>query len=157
MSIKYLSREDYKKLMEPNDHCNINQIHIALSFIDFEPDPEHISFKLGLKPISTARKGEEYSFSPKKISEYNHWEFEKKTKTNDFIGDVINDFISTIIKPRINSIKEISSIVKTTRLSIIQYYYTGNNPGLTLDKIHIKLLSDIEAEIDMDIYCLYEG
>jgi hypothetical protein len=37
---------------------------------------------------------------------------------------------------------------------MVQYYYTGHNPGYGFKKEQIKILADINAEIDMDIYCL---
>ncbi len=160
MNIKRLNKEDYKKLQESETESEINQNHIILRFIDFNFNPNEITEKLRLTPLSTARKGEDYFIGKRKIKktyEFNHWEYELKTKTNDFIGEIISDFFKTIIEPRIDLIKEISNKCKITRIIIVQYYYSGNNPGYVFEKEQIKILAEINAEIDMDIYCLCDN
>lgn len=150
-----LSGGDFKKLQ----NSEVNSNHIILRFIGFDFNPDEITEKLGLIPFSLARKGEDYFVGKNKVKktwEYNHWDYELKTKSNNFIGETINDFFETIIKPRFNLIKEISSNSEITRLIVVQYYYTGCNPGFTFKKEQVKILSSIDAEIDMDIYCLSE-
>ncbi|MCG8409971.1 MAG: hypothetical protein MI739_01665, partial [Bacteroidales bacterium] len=53
-------------------------------------------------------------------------------------------------------ITEISSKSEITRLIIVQYYNTGCNPEFAFEKEQIKMLAKIDADIDMDIYCLSE-
>ena len=159
MTFKRLDKKDYKKLMGAESDSEINQNHVILRFIDFDFNPEVITNKIGLEPLSIARQGEEYfvgSQKIRKIWEFNHWDYELKTKTNDFIGDTISQFFNETIIPRLNEIKEISQKSRITRLIVVQYYYTGHNPGYEFDKEQIKILADINAEIDMDIYCLCE-
>jgi hypothetical protein len=143
--------------MGTDSNSQLNQNHIILRFIDFDLDPDEITKNLALEPLSIARKGQEYFVGPKrmkKIWESNHWDYEIKTKTNDFIGETVNLFFDEIIAPRINEIKEISQKSRITRLILVQYYYTGCNPGYGFEKEQVKILADINAEIDMDIYCL---
>ncbi len=157
MTLKRLDKNDYKKLMGSTD-SEINQNHLTLRFIDFDFAPDLITKKLGLEPLSTGQKGDEYFIGPQKdiprIRECSHWDYEWKIKTNDFIGDLIDKFFNVIIIPRLKSIKDIGLNCKTTRFLIVQYYYTGHNPGYGFEKEQIKILADINAEIDMDIYCL---
>ena len=157
MNIKRLNKEELKKIQNSESELEINQNRIILRFIDFDFNPDEISEKLGLKPLSIARKGEDYFVGKRKFKktyDCNHWDYEIKIETNDFIGDTVTNFIETIIKPRIELIKEISNTCRITRLIIVQYYYTGCNPGYFFEKEQIKILADINAEIDMDIYCL---
>lgn len=146
--------------MGTNDESEINQNHLIFRFLDFDFDPDLITQKLLLQPFSTGQKGEEYFIGPQKdiprIRDCSHWDFEWKIKTNDFIGDFIDKFFKEIIVPRLESIKEIGLNSQAIRFIIVQYYYTGYNPGYRFEKEQIKILADLNAEIDMDIYCLYE-
>jgi len=159
MIYKRLEKKEYKKIMGSSD-SEINQSHLVLSFIDFDFDPNLITKKLKLEPTSIGEKGEEYLIgSQKKISKFreiSHWDFEWKTQSNDFIGNLIEKFFNEIIIPRISSIKEIGLNCKKIRFTIVQYYYSGHNLGYGFEKEKIKILADINAEIDMDIYCLCE-
>lgn len=159
MTFKRLGKKDYKKLMGSTD-SEINRNHLIIRFLDFDFDPDLITKKLELEPLSTGQKGDEYFVgSQKQISKFrecSHWDYEWEIKSNDFIGDLIDKFFKGIIIPRLGSIKEIGLNCKTIRFIIVQYYYTGHNPGYGFEKEQIKILADINAEIDMDIYCLCE-
>ena len=159
MTFKRLDKKDYKKITGSID-SEINRNHLILRFLDFNFDPDIITQKLGLEPISTGQKGHEYFIGPQKDipknRECNHWDYEWKIKTNDFIGDLIDKFFEEIIIPRLESIKDIGLNCQTIRFIIVQYYYSGHNPGYGFEKEQIKILADINAEIDMDIYCLCE-
>ncbi len=142
-----------------NGSSEINQNHIILRFIDFDLDPNVVSRKLGLEPLSIARQGEEYFVGKRRVRktwEFNHWDYELKTETNEFIGSTMDQFFNEVLIPKSTEIKEISQLSRITRFIVVQYYYTGPNPGYCFDKEQVKLLADISAEIDMDIYCLCE-
>ncbi len=160
MNFKRLDKKDYKKLMEKTNDSGINQNHIILSFLDFDFDPDLISEKLGLKSLSNGQKGDVYFADTQKqtakTKDCSHWDYELKIKSNDFIGDLIDKFFKEIIIPRIDSIKEIGQNCEAVRFVIVQYYFTGHNPGYGFNKGQIKILADINAEIDIDIYCLSE-
>jgi hypothetical protein len=159
MTFNQLDKKDYKNLMG-STNSGINQNHLILRFLDFDFDPDLITKKLELEPLSTGLKGDEYFNGPQKdiprIRDCSHWDYEWKLETNEFICDLIDKFFNEIIIPRIDSIKEIGLNCKTIRFTIVQYYYTGNNLGYGFEKEQIKILADINAEIDMDIYCLCE-
>ncbi len=159
MTLKRLDKKDYKKLISSAD-SEINRNHLILRFLDFDFDPDLITKKLGLEPSSTGQKGDKYFDGPQKeISKFrdcSHWDYEWEIATNNFIGDLIDKFFNDIIIPRLSSIKEIGLNCKTIRFIIVQYYYSGHNPGYGFEKEQIKILADLNAEIDMDIYCLCE-
>lgn len=157
MNKKRLNKSDFNKLQNSDNESEINQNHVILRFIDFDFNPDEITNKFGLKPLSIARQGEDYFVGKRKVKKtwkFNHWDFELKTKSNEFMGETINEFFKTVIEPRLDLIKEVSDRSKITRLIIIQYYYSGCNPGYVFEKEQIKILASINAEIDMDIYCL---
>lgn len=159
MTFKRLDKKDYKKLTGSSD-SEINRNHLILCFLDFDFDPDLITNKLELEPLSTGKKGEEYFVGPQKqiskFRECSHWDYEWKIKSNDFIGDLIDKFFKEILIPRLGSIKEIGLNCKTVRFIIVQYYYTGHNPGYGFEKEQIKILADLNAEINIDIYCFCE-
>nr|WP_319399136.1 DUF4279 domain-containing protein [uncultured Carboxylicivirga sp.] len=159
MNHNRLDKKELNKLKGQTDQPDINQNHFILRFIDFDFDPKIISDRLGLKPSSSGQKGEEYYIGTKKIPrirDCNHWDIEQKIISNDFIGDLLDLFFKEIIIPRIELLKELKSQCKILRLTMVQYYYTGHNPGFTLTNEQIKILADINAEIDIDVYCLCE-
>ena len=159
MTLERFKKKDYKKLMGADD-CETNQNHIILEFVDFDFTPDLITDKLELQPQSTGQKGDKYFIGNKnkisKIRECNHWNYEMKVNSNEFIGEIIDKFFKEIIIPRLDLIKQFGQNCEIVRLTIVQYYYTGNNPGYVFEKEQIKILAAINAEVDMDIYCLCE-
>lgn len=159
MSLKRLNREDFKKLSGSAD-SGTNRNHLILKFIDFDFHPDIITEKTGLQPLSIGLKGEKYFVGKKnqikKIRDCNYWEYEWKEISNDFIGDLIDRFFVEIIIPKLDLFKEVSHHCEIVRLVIVQYYYTGYNPGYGFTKEQINILSNINADVDVDIYCLCE-
>lgn len=158
MMFKRLDKKEFKKLTGKASDSETNRNHLMLSFIDFDFDPYLITKNLGLNPISAGKKGDEYFIGAQKdilrINDCNYWDYEWKITTNDWIGDLIERFFKEIIVPRFDTIKEIGSDCQTTRFTIVQYYFTGHNPGYGFEKEQIKILADLNAEIELDIYCL---
>ena len=136
---------------------NINTHKVSLKFFDFDYSPEELTEILGLKPTETALKGQEYFIGSthnkiKKIWPWNFWEYQQVIEKNDhWIGDQIDDFIDSIIKPRLLIIKELTASCDS-EFSIVQYLYDGCNPGLHFDNSRLKIITAIGAEIDIDIY-----
>ena len=126
---------------------------------EFDYHPDIISSKLDLKPLKIGVKGEKYFVGHKKqvtkTHEYNFWTFEHKNVLNQYIGDFIGKFIDEIIISRLDTIKNISQDGKV-QLRIVQYFYNGCNPGIYLKREYIKILSEINCSIDIDLYCLNE-
>lgn len=138
---------------------HIDTHKVALKFFDFDCTPDELTRQLGLEPTETALKGQEYYVGPehKKIWPWNFWMHQVVIKKNGhWIGDQIDDFIDNIIKPRQEKIKEIT-LTCDSEFSIVQYIYEGCNPGLHFDNDRLKIITDIGAEIDADIYVLANG
>ena len=119
-----------------------------------------LSARLQLESTKTALKGEEYSVGAahKKLTrtyKWNYWEYRWTRSEERFIGELVEEFMANTIEPR----KEILRGVIATcsaELSIVQYYYSGCNPGIHLSHRTLDTLSYIGAEVDIDIYCLDE-
>lgn len=160
MDLKRFDKSDYKMLNGGGVDSEINGNHIILCFSDFDFDPDIISHRLGLEPLYKRFKGEQYFIGTKnvlsRISDCNYWGYEWKSVSNDFIGDFIDEFFNKIIIPKLPLIQEISKKCGYICLNIVQYYYTGYNPGYAFNNKQIKLLAEINADIDIDVYCLCE-
>jgi hypothetical protein len=147
--------------MTTKNKTEINKNYLLLRLFGFEFEPDKMTEFLGLTPQITGKKGEEYYVGPskrlKKVWEHNHWEYEFKKITSEYIGKVISSFFEEIIKPRLAILKKISKKCPTVRLVVVQYYYDSCNPGYNLTKEQIKMLAEIKGEIEFDIYCLNES
>lgn len=136
-----------------------NRNHIIFGFYDFDVHPNEITDSLDLKPTKTGLKGEEYEVGEQrkieKTRDCNFWEIEVKTLTNDFIGDLVDKFVADVIRDRTKEINKLSNKCQC-KLTVVQYYRDGWNPGYFFSRELIKLLADINAEIDIDTYCLSE-
>ena len=116
--------------------------------------------ELGLEPTEAGIKGQEYFVGPehgiiKKIWLHNYWEYRITKKEDSWISDQVDQFIDSILKPNQTKLKNIIATCEA-EFSIVQYYYSGCNPGLHFDNAKLKIVSDIGASLDIDIYCLSE-
>jgi hypothetical protein len=68
----------------------------------------------------------------------------------------ITDFIDKIVIPKRNAIQELSKACEV-EFSIIQYMHYGCNPGFCLDNSQLRILTEIGAELNVDIYCLWDS
>ncbi|PCJ82776.1 MAG: hypothetical protein COA57_13100 [Flavobacteriales bacterium] len=141
---------------------DIDTHKVALKFFDFDCSPDELTKEFGLEPTETALKGQEYHVGPehrrlKKTWPWNFWMHQVIiVKNRHWIGDQIDDFLDNIIKPRQGKIKKIISTCES-EFSIVQYIYEGCNPGLHFDNDRLKIITDIGAEIDVDIYVFGNG
>lgn len=159
MDFKKLTPKDFSKLDSSLDNGILNRNHVIFGFYDFHIHPDKITDSLHLKPTKTGLKGEEYEIGGqkkiKKTRDCNFWELELVAFTNDFIGDMVDKFVNDHIKNKIKEIKMFSENCQC-KLTVVQYYRDGWNPGYFFNRDLVRLLADINAEIDIDTYCLSE-
>jgi hypothetical protein len=139
---------------------NIDENHTAIKLFNFKCSPEELTKKLGLEPTKTGVKGQSYWQGPadkkiEKIWPHNYWEYRVVKNENKWISEQVDQFIDEIITPKKEILKQIISSCEA-EFSIVQYYYSSCNPGLHFDNKRLQIISDIGAEIDIDIYCLSE-
>ncbi len=153
-----LNRKEYKQLMGHSGTPDTNRNYVNLLIYNFDYHPSHISEKLMIQPHSTGVRGESHEIPYSRIQkthEYNYWEHEWEICTNDFIGDIIDRYVDEIIRPNISFLQEIAADSDII-FRVIQYYYSGCNPGFRFDKGVVQILSALGASIDIDLYCLSE-
>lgn len=74
-------------------------------------------------------------------------------KTEEWIGDYFSQFIKKIILPRKEIIAELAKECQI-EVTIVQRYYSGYNPGFYFQNDLLKIVYDIGANLDIDVYCL---
>ncbi|MDB4769094.1 DUF4279 domain-containing protein [Saprospiraceae bacterium] len=155
MGFRPLKKNEFSKIFKNQGEEGINQNHIKFSISGFEFNHESISRNLGLTPTKVYSVGEKIIWNNKvtRIVNENLWEYEWKNKSNEFLPDWVEEFIAEIIEPRIESILSVSENC-VVMLTIIQYYYTSHNPGYLFSSKSIEILSKINSELQLDIYCL---
>ncbi len=134
--------------------------HTVLKISEFSCSPDELSSKLGLIPTKTGTKGQIYFIGPEKnkiqkVWDYNYWEYRIEKSDNTWISDQLDEFIKVVIIPIKDTLKGLSSECEI-EISLIQYSHISVNPGLHFDKTIIKTISEIDADLDIDIYCLCE-
>jgi len=136
----------------------LNKNHTTLKIFGFEGSVAELSHCLQLEPTKTAIKGEVRNFNPshegkKRTYPWNYWEFRWTRSEERFIGEFVEEFMSHIVEPRKDILKEVVATC-SAELSVVQYYYSGCNPGIHLSVKTLSTLSYIGVEVDVDIYCL---
>jgi len=137
---------------------DINENHTTLKLFEFTCSLEELTNRIGLEPTQSGIKGQIWRLAAKPVEivrtwPHNHWEYRVTKNESKSISDQIDEFVDEVLLPRIEPLKEIISSCEA-ELSVVQYYYTGCNPGLHFGNRRLKLISDIGLELDIDIYCL---
>src|SRR5690242_9779836 len=103
-----------------------NENYIGLKFFDFKFPHEIITEKLMLAP--TKSKIKDITKRGTLLWKGNIWHYEEKKVTNEYIGDLAEEFILRVIAPIHGKIKEILNECNG-EIAIVQFYYNGPNPG----------------------------
>ncbi len=155
MKIRPLKKAELKYLS--SRHADeVNSVYLTLLLSDFQFDPEELTSKLKMLPTNSFSKSENQLLDTKRNRfENNFWEYEEKHFNTDFLGDLADEFILRILKNKIETLKSLSNDCHIM-FRVVQYYNQSNNPGFSLSKKSLKVLAEIEAEFDLDIYSVYD-
>ena len=132
---------------------------VGFSITEFNQAPEDLTQILNLQPTKMALKGQNYFVGPpnKKIEKswpWNFWQYQEVIENNSlWIGDQIDEFVLKTILPRKSVLNKLKSTCKF-EFAIVQYIYHGCNPGYHFDNKILKILAEINFEIDIDTYVL---
>jgi Domain of unknown function (DUF4279) len=116
---------------------------------------------IGLTSRNFWKIGDSYKFGSansngERIRTSNFWCFDKFAESNEYIGDLAEDFIDKVIVPRITVIKSLTDKYHG-EFSLVQYMYEGCNPGFCLNKKHIDILSKCGLSLNVDFYVLSQS
>jgi hypothetical protein len=136
-----------------------NELIVELRVMGFDCHPSEITKLLKLQPTSTWIKGELVSKSGRGIkkNEENGWALRadwKSTEQPIDFSDLFDDLSKRVfpVKERFAELSKESSIQVACCAYIREYA-----PAFTLDEPTIRLLADINASVDFDIYCLVDS
>ena len=139
--------------------AEISEHIVSFKILDYDCTSDEITSVLELEPTKIGIKGQKYEIGPKhkritKTWKQNRWIYEVLVKRNNhWVGNQIDDFIKNVITPRQHKLKNIISTCRA-EFKIVQYLYDSFNPGLHFSNSQLKIITDIGADIDVDIYVL---
>jgi len=136
----------------------LNENHTTLKIFGFEGSAAELSARLQLEPTKTALKGDNRNYGSshqgeKRAYPWNYWELRWTRSEDRFIEELVEEFMAHVVVPRKDALKDVIATC-SGELSVVQYYYSGCNPGFHLNTKTLSILSYIGIEVDVDIYCL---
>ncbi len=136
----------------------MNNISIAIKLSHFFVSLDILSEKMGLQPTHSHLKDETYSIKTHKgiVSKtyaYNYWEYRLEFNTDEWVQDLVDKFINDILQPRKDVLME-TSLDGQLELFVGVHYRDEANPSFHFDVISLKFLTEINAELDIDMYFL---
>lgn len=137
-----------------NDPRLKNEYHVWFGIYDFDCSPDELTSELGIKPTETRIKGEIRLIGKvkhKRINKENAWILKSELPQNTPIEKHIEHLLSKITPHKEKFIKVTNKYY--TEFGCAPYYYESN-PGIHLDNNLLKEIADLNAKIDIDIYCL---
>lgn len=127
------------------------KILASIVFTGDDFDPEEITSYIGLKPSKIWYKGEKIQNSAIKRKK-NGWLLSTGREISLDLDIQIRE-ITDSIKPHISKIIEICQKFNLeTELSCAIYIEDDKIPSIHFEKDILKIISDLKAEIDIDIY-----
>lgn len=134
----------------------MNSISIALKVSEFDAK-EDLTKLLGLQATHSHYAGEHYRLPTiggelEKTYKHNYWEHRREYETDEWVQVLADLFINEIIIPRVEILKELS-IRSGLEFFIGINYYNEANPSFHFSKELLAVLSMINAELDIDMYC----
>ncbi len=130
-----------------------NEICIYLAIFGDDFDPDELTKTIGIAPTHTYRKGDSVSpgsKAPKRSEDC--WEYNLgNIRTID--SDEISDRIEETFKDKVIAMRQlITQRSLCVRLYVVLYIDPWQTPAVGFKPSFIKMLGDINAEIEMDIY-----
>jgi hypothetical protein len=131
----------------------ISEVSAAYLLTDFECEPDQISEVLGIQPTEICKKGELISKGSRRHKQ-NAWELKIQIPDSEDLDEHIAELLN-----RLSQVWE--KVINLNKLyyaeiSCVVYSYEAQGPGLHLDKKTLKQIAELNAEIDLDYYSLYE-
>lgn len=127
-------------------------IRIDFLLQDFVEDIQEVTDFIGLKPDKAHLKGEFLERNPKVKWQHNTWLISSKADDKESFETHLNDILNKI-NSRYDKLIEMSKKCKVY-LNCVVTMYNGDRPFIKFDKESIKILHELNAEIEFDIYNL---
>ena len=126
------------------------KIRIDFMFQDFDKTPQEVSKAIGINSDKAHMKGETLERNPKVKWKNNTWLISSKVNEKEPFETHLDDIIKKIDSRFENFI----SISKTcnTYLNCVISMYDGDRPFINFNRKQLKILNELNAEIEFDIY-----
>ncbi|EIJ41059.1 hypothetical protein BegalDRAFT_0135 [Beggiatoa alba B18LD] len=131
-----------------------NEIVIGLTITDFNELPSEITKILGVQPSKTWCKGDLISKSGIIRHKQNGWKLCSSLSKSQSFKEHEKDLLDKILlfKDKFKNLPSECNVEFSCYVDI----YNEDIPELSLEKDTVKVLSEINASVDIDIYFLYE-
>jgi hypothetical protein len=137
-----------------NDPSLKNRYYVWFAIYDFDCHPDEITKEIGITPSEIRIKGEIRTSGKKKyklINKQNSWRIESDLPRNIPIEKHLENVL-TKLRPHTQNIIKVTEKYYA-EFGCASYYYEAN-PGIHIDHKLLKEITDLHAEIDLDMYCL---
>ena len=128
------------------------EVRVAFTLTGLGIDPDVITEGIGLRPTKTWRLGEKNQ-NTKVRRKYDGWSIVMKRHRSADLGQEIRRLLEPIL-PHANAIRKTCEEYDLEAEVGCAVYVSDETPAMYLDSDIIKLLADLNAEFDIDLYIL---
>ena len=143
------------KIINMSNSKQKNENHISFIICDFECLPEEITKQVGIEPTNTWLKDELRAVGKGKVKiRENTWDLESELPLTDSVERHLLHLLDKLTphKKIINELGKKYYVEFSCGLDFYEF-----NPGINLDNNIIKRIAELNAKLDLDMYCLGEN
>ena len=139
--------------MHSEDMQKTNKITVYLRISGFSCDPSAITEILGIQPDKVWRKGDLLMHTEKFKHKDNGWEIKSVSSDTIYLESHITDILKTAlpVRDKFKNLPVGSSVMLTCGVS---FSPDSAIPSIFLDTETLRFLGEINADIDVDLYCV---
>ncbi len=127
------------------------KIKMYLSFVDFKENPELLYNILGVKPDVIYKKGDLIIPTKRSLKrKFNVWEIHSKMSSEQNFDKHLDSLVKQI-KPKYKQFIKFSKLNRP-RLNCVVEMYKKDKPSIYFSNKYIKFLSELNIDIDIDMY-----
>jgi pyruvate formate-lyase activating enzyme-like uncharacterized protein len=130
-----------------------SEVSAAYVLTRFGCEPDQISEILGIQPTKAWKKGELIGKSILRRKQ-NGWELKIQIPDSEDLDEHITELLKKL-SPAWEKVINLNQLYYA-EISCVVYSYEAQGPGLHLDKKTLKQMAELNAEVDLDYYSLYE-
>lgn len=131
-----------------------SEVSAAYLLTDFECDPDQISEMLGIQPTKAWKIGEPIGKTILRRKQ-NGWMLNIQILNSEDLEEHITELLNKL-SPIWDRVVKLSQLYYA-EINCVVYSYEAQGPGLHLDKKTLEKIVELNAEIDLDYYSLYES
>jgi Domain of unknown function (DUF4279) len=131
-----------------------NEISVSFTLTGLDLDPEQITKLLKISPTNTWRLGDLIGKSILRCK-HNGWRLNSELENSADLENHIEYLLKTL-QQSWQTLVEICSQYDA-EISCVIYSYEAQGPAIHFDKEIIQCVAELNAEIDVDYYCLHSS